>query len=892
MWTVSKIRRDFLSYFESKGHTVVPSAPLVPHNDPTLLFTAAGMVPFKNYFTGAATPPYVRATSAQKCLRAGGKHNDLENVGYTTRHHTFFEMMGNFSFGDYFKEEAISFAWELISRELALPKDRLLVTVYVDDDEAANLWKKIAGFGDDKILRISGSDNFWSAGDTGPCGPCSEIFYDHGDHIFGGPPGTKDEDGDRFVEVWNLVFMQYDQIMGEDGQITRANLPKPSIDTGSGLERLSAVLQGVTSNYETDLFRHLIQASQDLSGVKADGDALVSHRVIADHLRACSFMVADGILPAGEGRGYVLRRILRRASRHAYLLGTKEPFLHALVPTLVAEMGETYGELHRAQVLIQETLRAEEERFRQTLGRGLKLLSQESDGLKAGGTLSGDVAFQLYDTYGFPLDLTQDILRGQDKSVDLTGFEAAMEAQRAKARASWIGSGEEADTRVWFELQEAHGATDFLGYTTLEAQGAVKAIVKDGATAQEAGHGDTVAFVVNQTPFYAESGGQIGDSGEATSPDGTRLEITNVVKKADGLFVHQGKVIAGTLKEGQTLTLCVDAQRRTRTKANHSATHLLHKALRDLLGEQVTQKGSLVTPDRLRFDFSYAEPLTAHELRRLEDEVNSKVRLNTPTQTRLLSTKEALETGALALFGEKYGDEVRVVAMGAPDHAHAYSVEFCGGTHVEATGDIGLFKIIAQSSVAAGVRRLEAVTGEGALAYVQERFDALDAAAALLKAPAAQLSTRLEALIEDRKRLEREVKELTTKLAMGAGGSASSGGPQECEMVAGVPFVTRVLEGVAPKDLKGLADTLRADHPEGVIALFGVFDGKASLVISVEASLSQRLSAVDLVRASVHALGGKGGGGRADMAQAGGDNVTGAKDVFAALKDLAQKTMG
>lgn len=890
MWTVSKIRRDFLSYFEAKGHTIVPSAPLVPHNDPTLLFTAAGMVPFKNYFTGAATSPYTRATSAQKCLRAGGKHNDLENVGYTTRHHTFFEMMGNFSFGDYFKEEAISFAWELVSRELALPKDRLLVTVYVDDDEAANLWKKIAGFGDDKILRISGSDNFWSAGDTGPCGPCSEIFFDHGDHIFGGPPGTKDEDGDRFVEIWNLVFMQYDQVMGEDGQIGRVNLPKPSIDTGSGLERLSAVLQGVTSNYETDLFRHLIQASEELSSVKAHGDALVSHRVIADHLRACSFMVADGILPSNEGRGYVLRRILRRASRHAYLLGTKEPFLHALVPTLVAEMGETYDELHRAQALIQETLRAEEERFRQTLGRGLKLLSQETDGLQTGGTLSGDVAFQLYDTYGFPLDLTQDILRGQGKSVDLTGFEDAMEAQRAKARASWTGSGEEADTRVWFELQEAHGATDFLGYTTLEAQGVVHALIKDGVLVDEASMGDTVAFVTNQTPFYAESGGQIGDSGEAVSLDGARIEITNVTKKADGLFVHQGRVAVGTLRKGQTLTLSVDAHKRARTKANHSATHLLHKALRDLLGEQVTQKGSLVTPERLRFDFSYSDPLSPDQLRRVEEEVNRVVRLNTPAQTRLLSTKEALATGAVALFGEKYGDEVRVVSMGAPAHTGAYSVEFCGGTHVSATGDIGFFKIIAQSSVAAGVRRLEAVTGEGALAYVQERFDILDGAAALLKAPVAQIATRVEGLLEERRRLEREVKELTTKLAFG-GGAGTPTAQEVPETVGGVPFVMRVLEGVSPKDLKGLADTLRAQNPQGVIALFGIFEGKASLVISVDSTLSAKLSAVDLVRASVSALGGKGGGGRPDMAQAGGDNTTGADEVFAAVKAFAQTVL-
>ncbi|MCE2950817.1 MAG: alanine--tRNA ligase [Alphaproteobacteria bacterium] len=888
MWTVSKIRRHFLEYFQNLGHEIVPSAPLVPHNDPSLLFTSAGMVPFKNYFTGAQVPAHPRATSAQKCLRAGGKHNDLENVGYTTRHHTFFEMMGNFSFGDYFKEEAITFAWNLVHKELALPKDRLLVTVYVDDDEAATLWQKIAGLSSDKILRISGSDNFWAMGDTGPCGPCSEIFYDHGPSIAGGPPGSPDQDGDRFVEVWNLVFMQYEQYLDENGAAHRKNLPKPSIDTGSGLERLSAVLQGVHNNYETDLFKSLIAASESFSGVKASGDALVSHRVIADHLRACSFMIADGILPSNEGRGYVLRRILRRAGRHAYLLRHQEPFLAKLVPTLLTEMGEAYPELVRANALIEETMAQEEDRFRQTLGRGLKLLSQETEGLSKGGVLPGDVAFKLYDTYGFPLDLTQDILRGEGKTVDTDGFDAHMERQKEEARAHWVGSGAKADERLWFEVLAENGPTDFLGYTTLAAQGTLQALVRDGAFALEAVTGEEIFFVVNQTPFYAESGGQTGDTGQAHTQNAV-LEIHNVTKAGDGLFVHHGRVVSGTLRKGDALTLEVDGARRARIKANHSATHLLHKALRGHLGEQVTQKGSLVLPDRLRFDFSYNEPLTADDLQKVEDEVNAIIRRNTAVGTKLLSTKDALETGAVALFGEKYGDEVRVVSMGDEDRTAPYSVEFCGGTHVERTGDIGFFKIVAQTSVAAGVRRLEAVTGEGALFYVRDKMTLLETLGARLKVAPDQVVPRLDALLEDRKRLEKEIKDLQRKLASGGGaGDAASSGP---EMVAGVPFITRFLPDVPPKDLKSIVDQLRAKEPLGVIALLAVMDGKSSLVVGVEAALSQKISAVELVRAGANALGGKGGGGRPDMAQAGGPGTDEPRAVFEALKKTIEGSL-
>ena len=892
MWTVSKIRRQFLEYFEGLGHTHVPSAPLVPHHDPSLLFTAAGMVPFKNYFTGTATPAFLRATSAQKCLRAGGKHNDLENVGYTTRHHTFFEMLGNFSFGDYFKEEAITYAWNLFHKELGMPKERLLVTVYVDDDEAAGLWKKIAGFSDDRILRIAGSDNFWAMGDTGPCGPCSETFYDHGEGIAGGPPGTPEQDGDRFVEIWNLVFMQYDQVMGEDGVIRRVSLPKPSIDTGSGLERLAAVLQGVHNNYETDLFRHLISASEDRSGVKAVGEALISHRVIADHLRACSFMIADGIMPSNEGRGYVLRRILRRAGRHAYLLGCKEPLLHTLVAPLVGEMGEAYSELTRAQPLIQETLLLEEERFRQTLGRGMKLLSQESALLSKGGILAGDVAFKLYDTYGFPLDLTQDILRGEEKTVDTQGFDSCMERQKNEARAHWVGSGVAVNESLWFELQEKHGATDFLGYTTLSAQGALQDLIIEGKIVTQALQDQEIDFIVNQTPFYAESGGQIADTGMAETLEGAQLEILGVSKKADGLFVHRARVLSGSVRTGQALILKVDGDRRARIRANHSATHLLHRALRRHLGDQVTQKGSLVAPDRLRFDFSYNEPLTPQQILILEEEVNEVIRTNTPVATRLLSTQAALETGAVALFGEKYGQEVRVVSMGVQDeHAHdtPYSVEFCGGTHVSHTGDIGFFKIISQTSVAAGIRRIEAVTGAGAQAYIQEKLSLLDGVSLLLKSPSEQILERLEGVLEERRRLEKEIKDLKRQLV-----SSSQGGGSKEEaalQVCGVNFVTRVLKEIPAKDLKGIADGLRTQNPQGVIALLGIHEGKASLVVSVDAELSQKVSAVDLVRASLEALEGKGGGGRPDLAQAGGTNVDNPQKVLEALTKTLEKAL-
>jgi alanyl-tRNA synthetase len=877
---VNEIRTAFLDYFKANGHEVVPSSPLVPRNDPTLMFTAAGMVQFKNVFTGLESRPYSTAATAQKCVRAGGKHNDLDNVGYTARHHTFFEMLGNFSFGDYFKERAIELAWNLITKDFGIDRDRLLVTVYHTDDEAAGHWKKIAGLSDDRIIRIASSDNFWAAGDTGPCGPCSEIFYDHGDHIWGGPPGSPEEDGDRFVEIWNLVFMQYDQVTPD----RREDLPKPSIDTGMGLERVAAVLQGVHDNYDIDLFKALIAASVEATGVKAEGERRASHRVIADHLRASAFLIADGVLPSNEGRGYVLRRIMRRAMRHAQLLGADEPLMWKLLPVLVAEMGRAYPELARAESLISETLKLEETRFRKTLARGLTLLSDATADLGKGDVLDGETAFKLYDTFGFPLDLTQDALRQRDIAVDLTGFTDAMERQKAEARANWTGSGEAATETVWFSVRDKAGATDFLGYETEKAEGVVTALVRDGALVERAGAGEDVQIVVNQTPFYGESGGQMGDAG-AISGKGFTVEIADTQKKADGLFVHLGRVVDGAIETGAPAVLEVDHGRRARLRQNHSATHLLHEALREVLGTHVAQKGSLVAPDRLRFDISHPKPMSAAEIARVEEMANAIVVQNAPVTTRLMTVDDAIAEGAMALFGEKYGDEVRVVSMGTGIEGakkdRPYSVELCGGTHVGATGEIGVVRVVGEAGVSAGVRRLEALTGEAARAYLAEQDERVRQLAATLKVQPADLVSRVEALLDERRRLERELAEAKKKLAFGGG---ASGGADETREIGGVRYLGKVVTGVEPKDLKGLADDGKKALGSGIVCFVGVSeDGKASVVVAVTDDLKDRRSAVDLVRIASASLGGKGGGGRPDMAQAGGPDGSRAGEAIEAI---------
>ena len=875
MTSLADIRRSFLDHFAAAGHTAVASAPLVPQNDPTLMFVNAGMVPFKNVFTGQETRPYRTAASAQKCVRAGGKHNDLDNVGYTARHHTFFEMLGNFSFGDYFKEQAIHLAWDLITREWGIDPKRLSVTVFHDDDEAHALWRQIAGLPDDRIIRIATSDNFWSMGDTGPCGPCSEIFYDHGSHVPGGPPGSADADGDRFVEIWNLVFMQFDQL----DATTRVPLPKPSIDTGMGLERAAAVLQGVTDNYDTDLFRALIGEVADLTHTAPSA----SHRVIADHLRAAGFLIADGVLPGGEGRGYVLRRIMRRAMRHAQLLGALEPLMHRLVPALVAGMGAAYPELTRAQPLIAQTLQLEETRFRQTLDRGLRLLDEAAATLPAGGTLPGTVAFRLYDTFGFPLDLTEDALRGQNMSVDRAGFEDAMAEQRRQARAAWTGSGGAKDAPVWFDILDARGATDFIGYATLDAEGQVAAIVQGGIAIEQAEAGDAVQIVVNQTPFYAESGGQVGDAGTITA-DGLTIRVEGTAKPLGKLHAHTGVIENGTVRVGDAVRLRVDAARRAKVRANHSATHLLHAALRRRLGGHVTQKGSLVAPDRLRFDVSQPVPLTAADIAAVEAEVNAHIRENPPVTTRLMTPEQAIAEGAMALFGEKYGEEVRVLSMGRAVDAEvedaAYSVELCGGTHVNALGDIGLFKIVGEGAVASGVRRIEALTGETARLWYVERERALGEAAAVLKTRPEEVPARVAALVEDRRRLERELAE--AKKATAVGGDEAA----EREDVGGTGFLGQVIDGLDAKALRGMVDDAKARLGSGVVALVAVNDGRAALAVGVTADLTERFSAVELVRAGVAALGGQGGGGRADMAQGGGPDGGKAAEAIAAIRAL------
>ncbi len=880
MSSLAQIRTTFLEFFKSQGHEIVASSPLVPRNDPTLMFTNSGMVQFKNTFTGIEKRPYVRATTAQKCVRAGGKHNDLDNVGYTARHHTFFEMLGNFSFGDYFKPDAIEWAWTLITKEYGLPKDKLTVTVFHDDDEALNLWKKIAGLPESRIIRIPTSDNFWSMGDTGPCGPCSEIFFDHGDKIAGGPPGSADADGDRFIEIWNLVFMQFEQV----SKTERLSLPRPSIDTGMGLERIAAVLQGTHDNYETDLFKALISAIVERTGVLAEGKNKASNRVIADHLRASSFLIADGVLPSNEGRGYVLRRIMRRAMRHAELLGMKQPLMHKLVPTLVREMGAAYPELVRAEALISETLLLEESRFRKTLERGLKLLDEESSDLNTGDVFKGETAFKLYDTYGFPLDLTQDALKSRGVTVDTDAFNAAMETQREDARRAWKGSGDAKTETIWYELREKHGATEFLGYDTEVAEGLVLAMVQDGKTVSSLKTGEAAALVVNQTPFYAESGGQSGDKGVIKTADGATFRVTDTLKRVGDVFVHVGQVEGGAFKTGDAVALTVDNRRRSGNRQHHSATHLLHEALRTRLGSHVAQKGSLVEPDRLRFDFSHTKPMTAEDMAFVEAMANDIVLQNDAVTTRLMSVDDAISEGAMALFGEKYGDEVRVVSMGRNEGDAArpiYSLELCGGTHVRRTGDIGLIKVVSESAVAAGVRRMEALAGAAARAYLDEQDKRVTAAAALLKTAPAQLVERLESLMDERKRLEKELRDAKKALALGNGGGAAA----SIESINGYNFSGRVLQGLAAQDLKPLALQTLKELGSGIVALVSVSDdGKASIVTGVSTDLVGKIDAVNLVRVAAAAVGGKGGGGKPDMAQAGGPDGAKADDAIAAVK--------
>ena len=877
MQTTNDIRSAFLDYFARDGHEVVASSPLVPRNDPTLLFTNAGMVQFKNVFTGLEKRPYRRAATSQKCVRAGGKHNDLENVGYTSRHHTFFEMLGNFSFGDYFKDRAIELAWNLITREFGLPRDRLLVTVYSEDDDAAALWAKIAGLPEDRIIRIATSDNFWAMGDVGPCGPCSEIFWDHGPDVPGGPPGSPEADGDRFVEIWNLVFMQYEQL----GPGERVPLPRASVDTGMGLERIAAVLQGKHDNYDIDLFRSLIQASAEASGVAADGAHAVSHRVIADHLRATAFLIADGVLPSKEGRGYVLRRIMRRAMRHAHMLGCTEPLMWRLVPALVQQMGAAFPELGRAQPLVSETLKLEETNFKQTLDRGLRLLEDETVRLGPGEPFPGETAFRLYDTFGFPLDLTEDVLRAQGRRVAVEGFEAAMARQREEARRSWVGSGEAATEAVWFALREEVGATEFLGYQTETAEGVVLAILRDGARAAEAAAGDEVAVVVNQTPFYAESGGQVGDTGAMFTSGGAELAVGDTVKKAGDLHVHLGRLAHGALKEGDAVEMRVDGDRRRRVRANHSVTHLLHEALRRRLGAHVTQKGSLVAPDRMRFDFSQPKPLGDDDIRAIEAEVNNRIRANAEVGTRLLTPDRAVAEGALALFGEKYGDEVRVVAMGGVPEGEdrPFSVELCGGTHVRRTGDIGLFKIVSETAIASGVRRIEALTGAAAEAYLAQEEGLLRRAAAALRTSPAELPARVTSLVDERRRLERELAE--ARRALASAGPATKAGAKR---IGGVAFDGRVVDDVPGRELKSLADDLKRRIGSGIVAVVSRAEGKAAIVVGVTDDLAERFDAVDLVRSGAAALGGRGGGGRPDMAQAGGPEAARAEAAVAAVE--------
>ncbi|MDP1616872.1 alanine--tRNA ligase [Phenylobacterium sp.] len=874
MSSLNQIRSTFIDFFKGRDHLVIPSAPLVPQNDPTLMFVNAGMVPFKNYFTGAETPPAPRAVSVQKCVRAGGKHNDLDNVGYTGRHQTFFEMLGNFSFGDYFKEGAIELAWELMTKDIGLDPARLMVTIAPDDDDAAALWRKIAGLPDSRIVRLE--ENFWSMGDTGPCGTNTEIFYDHGDHVAGGPPGSPDEDGDRFVEIWNLVFMRWEQFA--DG--TRKDLPKPQIDTGMGLERITTVLQGVHSNYDTDLFRTLIAASEEATGAAARGEARFSHQVIVDHLRSTSFLIADGVSPSNEGRGYVLRRIMRRAMRHAHMLGAAEPLMHRLVPTLVSEMGEAYPELRRAEATISETLRQEEERFRRTLGRGMSLLEEATAGLAEGGELPGETAFKLYDTYGFPLDLTQDAVRAMGLSVDLAGFDAAMKRQKDQAREAWTGSGQVAASGEWFALRERLGPTEFVGHDTTETTAKVLALVEAGAEIPRAEAGQTVQVLFDHTPFYGESGGQAGDLGEVEW-DGGQARVLDTQKQAGDLHVHVIEVTDGALVAGAPVRLALDAERRTATRANHSATHLLHAALRNVLGPHVSQKGQMVDGERIRFDFSHGQPVTLEEIDQIEAEVNAVIRQNLPAETKNMAPEEAIEAGAMALFGEKYGDVVRVLTLGrALDGSGPYSVELCGGTHVARTGDIALFKIVSESGVAAGVRRIEALTGEPARRWLLDQALVSRQLAELFKTPVSEVLGRVEALEAQRRKAEKELADAKRQLAMGGGGAAQAG-PEE---IAGVQVLARVMDGVGGKDLRPIAEEFKKQIADGIIALVGVADGKAAVTVAVTGAAKDRFNAADLAKAAVIAMGGQGAGGRPDFAQGGAPDGARAEEGLAALK--------
>lgn len=885
MASLNDIRSTFLNYFEKQGHAIVPSSPLVPRNDPTLMFANSGMVQFKNLFTGLETRDYTRATTSQKCVRAGGKHNDLDNVGYTARHHTFFEMLGNFSFGNYFKAEAIAYAWELLTVEFKIPKEKLLVTIYHTDDEAAEIWKKVAGLSDDRIIRIATDDNFWRMGPTGPCGPCTEIFFDHGDHIWGGPPGGPEEDGDRFIEIWNIVFMQNEQF--EDG--TLKPLAMQSIDTGMGLERIGALLQGKHDNYDTDLMRALIEASADATNVDPDGPTNTHHRVIADHLRSTSFLIADGVMPANDGRGYVLRRIMRRAMRHAHLLGAKDPLMHRLVPALVRQMGAAFPELGQAQALIEETLRQEETRFKKTLDRGLKLLDDELIGLPEGQVFSGDAAFKLYDTFGFPLDLTQDALREKGREADVDGFNKAMDAQKAKARAAWSGTGEAADSAIWFDIVDAYGATDFLGYDTETAEGQVATLVQDGKQSDIAKAGEEVQIILNQTPFYAESGGQVGDQGVIKTETGI-AKVTDT-KKSQGIFIHIATVQEGEISKGSAAVLNVDHTRRTSIRANHSATHLLHEALREALGDHVAQRGSLNAQDRLRFDFSHSNALSLEEIARVEKDVNTYIRQNAPVETRIMTPDDARALGAQALFGEKYGDEVRVVSMGTQAgsgkgvQGDTYSLELCGGTHVRQTGDIGAFVLLGDSASSAGVRRIEALTGQPALDYLRAQDMRLAEIAIDLKAPAADAPARVKALLEERKALSNEVAQLRRELAM-SGGSGQGGA--EAETVNDMSFIAQVLTGVSGKDLPALIDEHKARIGSGAVLLIADAGGKAAVAAGVTDDCKDKVSAVDLVKAAVVELGGKGGGGRPDMAQGGGKDVSNADAAIAAAKKVLE----
>lgn len=868
--TVNDIRDAFTGYFVKKGHEHAPSGPLVPQNDPTLMFASAGMVQFKNLFTGIETRDYKRATTAQKCLRAGGKHNDLENVGYTARHHTFFEMLGNFSFGDYFKDDAIPYAWELVTKVYGLSKDKLLITIYHTDDEAAKIWKKVTGFSDDKIIRIATSDNFWSAGDVGPCGPCSEIFYDHGDHIPGGPPGSADADGDRFIEIWNLVFMQFEQLPGG----RRVDLPKPSIDTGMGLERVSAILQGKHNNYDIDILAAITNAVADLTG-KPIGP---SHRVIADHLRAAAFLIAEGVLPSNEGRGYVLRRIMRRGMRHAHLLGAEEPLMYRLLPVLDSQMGQAYPELARARAMTTETMKLEEERFRQTLERGLKLLEDDAASLKPGAVFPGETAFKLYDTFGFPLDLTQDVLRARNVSVDTEGFTAAMARQKEEARKSWSGSGEQATSKIWFEIEDKFGPSEFLGYTQEEAEGELRAIVAGSISVTELKEGQDGILVFNQTPFYAESGGQVGDKGMIVFANGARFIVTDTHKQLSKLWCHHGRLEKGSIKTGDSATLMVDHARRGNIRAHHSATHLLHAALHDVVGEHVTQKGSLQDEGRTRFDVSHNKPMTEKELRTIENAVNAAIRDNSEVTTRVMGIEEARETGAMALFGEKYDDEVRVVGMGPVKGNRVWSVELCGGTHVKRTGEIGAFRIVSESAVSSGVRRIEAVAGEAALKLAAEESALVAGLAQDLKVPSSELRARVASLLEDRKKLEKEISSLRQQLATGGTGGA------DMQTVNGIPFYGQILDNVPAGELKPMADALKIKLKSAVITLIAKSeDGKGSVVVAVTDDLTKRVNAVDLVKAAAAAMGGSGGGGRPDMAQAGGPDGSAAQKALDAI---------